>query len=190
VGALCVVTDNAGRELLSDLVFIDHLLDTGLTGRVVLHLKPRPYYVSDAVTADLVACVRRLAAAGSAAGRIASRLRGHVADGRLVISTHWFYCAPLPFHQMPPDLAGEFAAASLVILKGDLNYRRLVDDRDWPATMPFADAAGYFPAPVVVLRTLKSDVVVGLDDATVAALDAEAADWRTNGRYALVQVRL
>src|SRR5262249_18851982 len=65
-----IVTDNAGRELLADLVLVDHLLRTGLAGAVTLHLKPRPYYVSDATTADLVACLRRLAAAGEEAAAV------------------------------------------------------------------------------------------------------------------------
>ena len=51
-------------------------------------------------------------------------------------------------------------------MKGDLNYRRLVGDRLWPPTTPFADVTAYFPGPVAALRTLKSDVIVGLDART------------------------
>lgn len=189
-GTVLIVADNAGRELVSDLVFADHLLCTGFAGRVVLQLKPQPYYVSDAVTADFVACLRRLARSESAATDIAGRLWTAVADGRLVISTHWFYCTPFTFHRTPPDLVEQFAAASLVILKGDLNYRRLVGDYRWPEGAPFGSAVAYLPAPVVALRTLKSDVVVGVDPGTVAALDADVPTWRTNGQYALVQARL
>ncbi len=68
-----------------------------------------------------------------------------------------------------------------------LNYRRLVGDCTWPPTTPFAQTAALFPAPVVTLRALKSDVVVGLDAATVSRLDASATAWRTNGMHALVQ---
>jgi hypothetical protein len=42
---------------------------------------------------------------------------------------------------MPADLAARFERASITVLKGDLNYRRLVGDRDWPPLTPFADAA-------------------------------------------------
>ena len=59
---LCVIADNAGRELAADLILIDHLLHAGMAASVDLHLKPHPYYVSDATTGDLVAVVRRLAA--------------------------------------------------------------------------------------------------------------------------------
>jgi hypothetical protein len=184
-----VVADNAGREIVADLVLIDHLLTTGLAATVGLHLKPRPYYVSDATTADLVACLRRLSAASGEAAGIADRLSEAIGAGRLVLHTHEFHCAPWSFHHLPADLAEEFAASSLTLLKGDLNYRRLVGDRAWPASTPFADVTAYFPSPVAALRTLKSDVAVGIDPATAAALDASGHGWRTSGTHGLVQVR-
>jgi hypothetical protein len=90
---------------------------------------------------------------------------------------------------MPDDLRAEFAAATLTLFKGDLNYRRLVGDRLWPPTTPFTAATGYAPGPVAALRTLKSDVVTGLSPATEAALvAAEEQRWRTSGTHALIQV--
>ena len=186
---MIVVADNAGRELLADLLLIDHLLTSYTVEQVVLHLKPAPYYVSDATPADWSACLRTLATAGADAGDAARRLAAAAATGALVIATHPFYCAPLPFHELPADLSTQYASARLVILKGDLNYRRLVGDTHQPAATPFAEATGYFPAPLVALRTLKSDVVVGLDAATTARLDATGTAWRTLGTRAVIQLR-
>ena len=187
---IALITDNAGRELLADLILIDHLVRAGLAGEVVVHLKPHPYFVSDATAADFVACLRRLEEADGGAARAGHRLRDAVTDGRVRLFTHPFYTAPFGFHEMPPDLAGELAAGSLTVLKGDLNYRRLVGDRHWPPTTAFADTTRYFPGPVVALRTLKSDVVVGLDASTVSSLDASAGSWRVDGRHGLIQARL
>lgn len=190
-GRVIVVADNAGRELLADLLLIDHLLTSYAVEQVVLHLKPAPYYVSDATPADGSACLRTLATAcaGAGAGVAAQRLAAAAATGALVIATHPFYCAPLPFHELPEDLSTQYASARLVILKGDLNYRRLVGDTHQPAAIPFAEATGYFPAPLVALRTLKSDVVVGLDAATTAHLDTTGTAWRTLGTHAVIQLR-
>jgi hypothetical protein len=91
---------------------------------------------------------------------------------------------------MPADLADQFAKATLTILKGDLNYRRLVGDLHWPPTTPFADTVAYFPGPVATLRTLKSDVIVGLDSSTVDELNMAGSSWRVDGTHALVQVVL
>jgi hypothetical protein len=185
-----LVADNAGRELLADLVLTDHLLQRRHLQSVSLHVKPCPYYVSDATTADVVACLRRLAATQGTASEIAHRLHAAMAEESVNLYTHEFYCAPWSFHRMPADLAAQFEHASLTILKGDLNYRRLVGDRDWPPTTPFADVAAYFPGPPAALRTLKSDVITGLDPATVAELDATGQPWRTDGSHGLIQVRL
>jgi len=185
-----VAADNAGRELLGDLVLIDHLLQHGHASAIMLHVKPCPYYVSDATTSDVLACLRRLARTAGSAAAIAHRVHAAMAEGRLGLYTHEFYCAPWSYRRMPADLAGEFERASLTIFKGDLNYRRLVGDRDWPPTTPFADVASYFPYPVAVLRTLKSDVITGLSPATVADLDATGQSWRTDGSHGLLQVLL
>ncbi|MFJ3336492.1 damage-control phosphatase ARMT1 family protein [Streptomyces sp. NPDC086766] len=189
-GTLCLIADNAGRELVPDLLLVAHLLDHGRVGRAVVHVKPYPYYVSDATTADVVDAVRRLLAAPGAAAGYGRCLWSAMADGRLTVRAHPFSCAPLPYADMPGDLRGEFAAAALTVLKGDLNYRRLVGDRLWPPTTPFADLATPFPGPVAALRTLKSDVICGLDADTETALDAaEGGRWRVGGTHALIQVR-
>ncbi|MGW4046514.1 damage-control phosphatase ARMT1 family protein [Streptomyces sp. NPDC004721] len=189
-GTLCLVADNAGRELVPDLLLVAHLLAQGRVRRAVLHVKPYPYYVSDATTADVVDAVRRLTAAPGAAARYGRHLWSAMADGRLTVRAHPFSCAPLPYGAMPADLREEFAAATLTVFKGDLNYRRLVGDRLWPPTTPFADTTGYFPGPLAALRTLKSDVITGLDADTEAALDAaEGERWRVAGTHALIQVR-
>ncbi|MEV4427436.1 damage-control phosphatase ARMT1 family protein [Streptomyces sp. NPDC049602] len=186
---VAVVADNAGRELIPDLILIDHLLEHRHAERVVLHVKPHPYYVSDAMTADVADCLRRITEAPGEAGRIGGRLWKAMAAGSLEVRTHPFFCAPLPYEEMPEDLRGEFVSATLTILKGDLNYRRLVGDQLWHPTTPFADLTAYFPGAVATLRTLKSDVIVGLEPGTVDALERSGAAWRTSGTHALVQAR-
>ena len=187
---VCLIADNAGRELIPDLLLAAHLLAHGRAGRVVLQVKPYPYYVSDATPADVVDALRRLIRAPGAAAGYGRRLWEAMADGRLTVRAHPFSASPLPYAELPDDLRAEFAAAAVTIVKGDLNYRRLVGDRRWPPTTPFAEVTGYFPGPVAALRTLKSEVITGLSARTEAALvAAEAQRWRTGGTHALVQVR-
>ncbi|MFD9287180.1 damage-control phosphatase ARMT1 family protein [Streptomyces sp. NPDC060030] len=186
---VAVVADNTGRELIPDLVLIDHLLEHGQADRVVLHVKPGPYYVSDAMTADVVDCVRRLGRAPGEAGAIGGRIREAMGAGRLDVRAHAFFCAPFPYERMPDDLRAELGSAALTILKGDLNYRRLVGDRRWPGTASFEALTAYFPGAVAALRTLKSDVVVGLDTRTLDGLERSGRAWRTSGTHALIQVR-
>ncbi|MBQ0998534.1 damage-control phosphatase ARMT1 family protein [Streptomyces sp. RK62] len=187
---VCLIADNAGRELVPDLLLLARLLTEGRAARVLLHVKPHPYYVSDATHADVLDALRRLVAAPGAAGEHGRVLWAALTDGRLTVRAHPFSCAPLPYADMPADLREELASATLTILKGDLNYRRLVGDRRWPPATPFTEVTAHFPGPVAALRTLKSDVVTGLDADTEAALvAAEGQKWRTAGTHALIQVR-
>jgi hypothetical protein len=191
-GTVHLIADNAGRELTADLVLIDRLLETGRAATVVLHLKPSPYYVSDATTADLLAVLRRLAAAtgpADGAAAIARRLRDALASDRLQVRTHEFWCTPGTFRDLPADLASDLTGAAVVIVKGDLNYRRLVGDAHWDPATPFAEVTGYFPAPVAALRTCKSDVAVGVPSERLARLEATAPGWRTDGTHGVIQVR-
>ncbi|HTF07011.1 MAG TPA: damage-control phosphatase ARMT1 family protein [Asanoa sp.] len=173
-GAVCLIADNGGREVMADLVLANWLLDTGLAERVTLHVKPAPYYVSDATASDVDAACARL---------------GRPLDARVAVRTHGFWCAPLDFGAMPADLRADLRGHRLVVAKGDLNYRRLVGDRDWDPTTPVRFAATDLDVPVVALRTCKSEVVVGLDPATVARLDAAEPRWRVSGRHGMAQAR-
>lgn len=188
-GRVHLIADNAGRELVADLVLIDRLLATERAAMVALHLKPRPYYVSDATTVDLLQVLRRLEEAGDTASGVAVRLTAAIGDGRLRVHAHSFWCSPLTFHELPDGLATELAEATVVIIKGDLNYRRLVGDAHWDPTTSFQDLTSYFPAPLAALRTLKSDVAVGVDPDHLAHLEATAPGWRTDGTHAVIHVR-
>lgn len=93
------------------------------------------------------------------------RWRGHLDAGRWSYSQHEFWTTPFPFwwmQQVAPDLHDLLAGSSLIVFKGDLNYRKLAYDCRWPYTTPFPQALGPFrPAPLVTLRTLKADVIAG-----------------------------
>lgn len=184
------VTDNAGAELALDLAFIDHLLESRLVERITLHLKPQPFYVSDAMPQDVEKTLAAFATANDETRAIAKRLRAQLNAKRLELRVHWFYPTSLHFFEMPDDLFEMFRAADFIILKGDVNYRRAVGDAHWKPTIAFDYATRYFPKPMVTLRTLKSEVIVGLPADRVQALDHEDPGWRINGKRGVVQANL
>jgi len=184
---LAIIADNAGTELLMDLALLDFLLDECLAERIVLHLKPHPFFVSDTMLRDVEAGLDALRHGGDAASTLGEHIRGHLENGRLELRTHWFYATSLFYFQLPDDLRAELAAMDLVILKGDVNYRRLLGDAHWPPTTPFGQATAYFPAPLVALRTLKAELIVGLGEGEAERLQAQDAKWLVNGRRGVVQ---
>lgn len=187
---LALIADNAGTELSMDLALIDFLLSAQWVDQVTLHLKAQPFFVSDAMPADVDAAVEALAGGEVEAQALAARLRAAVAEGRLVLSTHWFYTTGLFYFQMPADLRSALASADFVILKGDANYRRLLGDAHWPPATSFAHVTRYFPAPLLALRTLKAEEIVGLREGEAEALSRVDPNWMVNGKRGIVQARL
>jgi uncharacterized protein with ATP-grasp and redox domains len=187
---LGILADNAGTELLMDLVLADFLLTHELAGRIEIHLKPQPFFVSDGMIKDLADGTDALIAAGGEAGKLGRRLDAHVAAGDLVPLDHGFYASSSFYFDMPDDLYRDLAKLDLVMVKGDANYRRLIGDAHWPYTTPFSDIMTYFPAPAVALRTLKSEVAVGLAAGQAERLAEEDPNWRVNGRRGVIQAAL
>ena len=182
------INDNAGPEAAFDLLLAGFLLDRSLTGAVRMHLKPYPFYVSDALIPDMRELISRLEGAPEPRLRAAGeRLEGHLQSGRLELTTDRFWASAYEFRDMPADLRRDLARADLVIIKGDANYRRLLGDRHWPYTTRLAEIVAYFPAPLAVLRTLKAEIIVGLEPGQAEQLAAADANWLVNGKRGLIQ---
>jgi hypothetical protein len=185
-GPLHVIADNAGTELTMDLALADFAL-AHVTERVVLHVKVHPTFVSDATPDDVFSFLglrgdRSFAPRSTASVAFVERLRAAAQSGRLEVASHPYWNGPASLFELPSELASRFAGARLVALKGDANYRRAVNDAVWPAETPFCDVLGYFPAPILALRTLKSDPVVGLAPGRADELERADPTWRVNGK--------
>jgi hypothetical protein len=92
------------------------------------------------------------------------------------------------FRQMPAHLRQSLARSAVVLIKGDVNYRRLLDDRAWPHNTRMEDVCSYFPAPFVTLRTLKGEIMVGLKPGQAEELQAADPIWMINGKRGVIQL--
>jgi hypothetical protein len=181
---LHIVLDNAGLELCWDLVLGDALLEAGL-GQLVLQAKPCPMFVSDALVVDVAETIQAFYREPSLVA-VGERLDGARTAGRLTVEGAPSFAEPRHFDDLEPELASSLARAALVLAKGDLNYRRFVQDRAWPADTS-ASVALRSDFSAIALRVLKSEAVVGVESSTVRSLSERDPEWRTNGRHAMVQ---
>jgi hypothetical protein len=94
-------------------------------------------------------------------------------------------------NQVSPDLYHQLSGMDLVLFKGDLNYRKLVGDLKWDVSVSLETALrGFIPTNIIILRTLKADVVVGIEDENVLRKieRKELVDnWMISGDYAVIQ---
>lgn len=196
-----IVLDNAGFELFADMLYAGYLLEARLASRVVLHAKCFPWFVSDALLADLDSLLECLESHKNFDNRkdldrLTPLLRNLIDSGALSLRTHPFWTSLASFHELPaeaPDLFKTLQESHLTIWKGDLNYRKLTRDGLWPHTTPFKEALGPMGSGsgirVLALRTNKSDTCVGLaSEERVRWLDDEAPTkaWVRNGKYAVI----
>ncbi|TNY24048.1 DUF89 domain-containing protein [Rhodotorula diobovata] len=182
--------------------------------RVVLHPKLIPWFVSDVNPHDFTLLLDSLVDEAAffppeaglsddgrkALRRVGERWKRYVEDGTFSLSVPTglkmgqeggeiadFWTSPHPFSDLPsraPQLLKELQQSSLIVAKGDLNYRKLVGDALWPSTTPFDEALGPLRGKVdlLSLRTNKATTCVGLPKGTEERVEAEDPNWRINGK--------
>jgi hypothetical protein len=189
VRRLILATDNSGLELLSDLGWLDLLLRHHLVGVVQLQVKPQPYFVSDAMPADVADTLAALSGSASPAfSALGQRLHAARAAGQLVVATHPFWASSQSFWQLPDDLRATLATADLFVCKGDVNYRRLLDDRHWPPTTDLATLTTRIPTALLALRTMKGELVAGLAPGQAERCQHQDPQWMLNGVRGLIHL--
>ncbi|TRY57055.1 hypothetical protein DNTS_023958 [Danionella cerebrum] len=188
-----IILDNAGFELVTDLVLADFLVSAGLAKKIRFHGKSIPWFVSDVTKLDFDWTIRQTMAANhkcmSASG---VQWKHFMKEGTWTYHDHPFWTQPHEFCDMEvdaEDLYRTLQTSDLILFKGDLNYRKLTGDRKWAHTVKFNQALrGFQPAPLCSLRTLKADVQVGLKPGQAEGLCSQDSNWMTNGRYAVIQL--
>lgn len=204
-----IVLDNAGFELLTDLVLTLILLDLGITNKVTLHAKNIPWFVSDVLVPDLGHLLSQIVDSSffclnESLQYVHKNLSEYISTGKLSITTSPYWTRPDAYWSLASadeKLTAELEAAQLVIFKGDLNYRKLTGDVAWDPTTSFATSLqelGQTKIPILALRTCKADVVVGLqagvfdkiaqEYAAMKALGQAKGDglWVSSGKWAVI----
>lgn len=184
------VLDNAGTELYHDMCLADWLLTHHHTTRIIFHAKQIPWFVSDVLKHDVDWLLER------APQELRQRWREYLETGRFMVRDHPFWTTHHPYahlQHVAPDLHAELTSALLVIFKGDLNYRKIMYDCQWPHSTPFSEVVRpWCHFPILALRTCKANVVVGIPESRVRQLDSEQPNvmskgWLVNGQFGVLQ---
>ncbi|MDO5774284.1 MAG: ARMT1-like domain-containing protein [Spirochaetales bacterium] len=194
-----IICDNSGAELFSDIYLAVFFLVYGLAKKVVFHLKPCPFFVSDATIDDFSKLVAALTKNGKN-----TELLDFISKKKIeVFSPNDFWVEPYYFDKMPNGLKNHFDKSNLVIIKGDLNYRRLVGDfnkyaNETKSSINFEtlEERCLFKnksnknIPLVAPRVLKSDVFVGIDSVFEAIGRNSDSQFKTDGKWGVIQTTL
>ncbi|RJE74628.1 ARMT1-like domain-containing protein [Reichenbachiella sp. MSK19-1] len=177
-----VILDNAGMELFSDLLLVNHLVER-YGHEVKLHFKSAPIFVSDVIREDIGALLDTLLE--NKAGAFAQSLQNKIDRQQIILQHHPIWTSPTHYTQLPEGLITPHA---LLLSKGDANYRRFFEDRVIPPTQPSAPLCSYLTHPTYCIRTLKSDIQTGLSASQSELLDLQEPDWKVSGKNAVIQM--
>ncbi|CAJ0943249.1 unnamed protein product, partial [Mesorhabditis belari] len=192
-----IILDNAGFELMGDLMIGEFLLAHKLADRVVFHGKEYPWFVSDVIKRDFVWTFDRLTKIDQQHSKWAGDLwKQRLQNNSFTYKADHFWTTPYAFYNMEkhaPALYKDLSQSSLLIFKGDLNFRKLTGDRYWPHVTPFeVTLRGFKPCPLLALRAMKAQTAPGLTEETVAKMKAkfgeDSYEWMVTGDYAVAQL--
>lgn len=191
-GIIDIVLDNSGFELFSDLVLAIYLVEAGLASKVNFHCKLIPWFVSDTLPKDFDELFIELDKfQNDAVSGFVHKCKQYITTGKFNVKSDAFWTLPLPYWDLAKyPIYSQFQSLTLLIFKGDLNYRKLTGDVAWPKTTSFAEAIqGLLTAglPIVTLRTCKADVTVGLPPGVEDTLiNSDGEFWSSSGKFAVI----
>ncbi len=182
-----MVLDNSGEELFYDLLLVYWILKKTQTKKVYLHFKAMPYFVSDALIKDCFFLLDELSKADKNKW-FTGAMSDFIKSGQLVLCENTFWNDTDTYHNMPKKIKKLLAPSDLIIFKGDLNYRKLVEDRAWNYTVKTSDITNYMPNNLLIIRVLKSEIVTGLSEEDIPR--AGNNEWMYNSKYGVIELVL
>ena len=199
---LSIVLDNSGFELFTDLILAEFLAISGiLKDKSVIrwYVKSIPWFVSDVMTKDFHWLLNYLADDSQSHSNdikeLGKKWKNNLETGKWLIVDDYYWTLPYDYSHMntiSPKLYKSLSESDLILFKGDLNYRKLAGDLNWNFSVPFKTALrGFLPTAVCTLRTIKADVVVGIEDKQMLErIKTLPKEWRETGEYAVIQLAL
>jgi uncharacterized protein with ATP-grasp and redox domains len=188
-GTVDVIVDNAGYELFTDLYLGYILLQQRIAKRIVFHVKGHPTFVSDVTSHDIDFTIKTfMESKEESISKFGNECSEFIKNGQFVVAPDNYWCQPHPFWDMPTRVQDRLMGSTIVIVKGDANYRRMVGDRSWPFDTPVDSCFQYWQVPVCPLRILKSEVAAGLTEEAQSRAASADPKYLVSGKWGVCQL--
>lgn len=186
------VNDNAGYEMITDFCLADFLISHKFTDKVVFNIKSIPWFISDTTCKDLRWIIRTLIShPNPTLKKMGIRWNKYIRDNVWSYKSDDFWTLPFDFTHMKAqnnELYSRLSESKMIIFKGDLNYRKLFGEINWEPSTPVVDALqGFQLTKLCVLRTIKADIVCGLEKGLADDMYKKDPEWMITGNYGVIQ---
>lgn len=195
-----IITDNCGLELISDILLGSYLIRKTEVTDVVFHIKKLPIFVSDTIMSDVDDAIEVLndklngitefILTNDSTGE--RTYKCHDTNGKtLIFKADDIWHRETLFKEVTEfETWNSDDSCALIIVKGDLNYRRLVGDYKWSYCAPIAAEISYIKKPLLIIRSLKSNVFLGCNESEekeAKKMDESAPNWKISGQHGIIQ---
>ena len=185
---IAYILDNVGPELLYDLILIDFMLSRELARSITIFPKKQPMFVSDATMGDIAEFLAALKCSAGPGVDLADSINSAINNGALSVEIHADWNDPRHFSNLTASLVECLNIHDLIITKGDLNYRRFLEDRRWPLGQDARLATENVPFESLCLRSLKSECLVGVPEQVALTARMARESWLTDGYFGIAQM--
>lgn len=177
--------------MFTDLCLADYLITNRLVSKCRFYVKMIPWFISDVTAHDFYWLIAQLRENYNQLQKLGNRWHGYLNSKIWSIEEHDFWTLPIGYSDMAnvdPALYRKLSEAKLIIFKGDLNYRKLLNETNWEYTTPLEEAMKDFkPGRVAALRTLKADLVCGLAEGVADRAYDKDKNWLIDGEFGVIQ---
>lgn len=196
------LVDNSGVEFFTDLAFA-YILLTSIERikKITLHINVLPIFVSDVIESDyehMMTLVEKYIndnfdeSTGATLKNTIKEIKQKKANKEIEIVPNFIWNMPTPYKDLvEKNKTNVFTENnSLLIIKGDLNYRRLVEDKNWSYKDKIEKHTKYLKCPTLIIRSIKSDLVIDFGDNgknKYKRWKKYDPYWRENGEYGVIR---
>lgn len=208
-----IIVDNFGIEYLYDLALGYFLYKKGGDKvKVIYHVKHLPIFVSDVIADDHLTLFQTLKELIQNSNEIDDNkeeldnarqlLETFANSNNVIIEPNYFWNTPFAFaeatkparksklqlnnNDIIKPVKDILEDDNLLIVKGDLNYRRLVGDKLWNVRATTKSKTKYAKCPLLIIRSCKSSVVLDCPGAISKPEKLHGPDWKTDGRVGVI----
>ncbi|XP_034650977.1 damage-control phosphatase ARMT1 [Drosophila subobscura] len=187
------ILDNAGYELFTDFILAEYMIEKGLATKVCFHVKAHPWFVTDVTARDFKWTLEYLSQHPDyIISLIGKKFLQFLEEGKFELAhiSHFWTC-PYPFYRMreaDPDLYSSLQQSKLIVFKGDLNYRKLLQDVCWDSTQDMNTCLrGFLPSNMCAIRRVKAEVICGLPEGVSETQSRKDPHWMISGIFGVIQ---
>lgn len=184
-----IIADNFGEELFFDLLFINYLFDHKLVKLVRYHVKNYPYNITDTTKQDFFWALDFLTKAKNKKIKLlADNINKLILEKKVKIITYPFTTLGLDRVKAMNVVNKQYNGSSLLITKGDFNYRKNLGWYYWETEDSYEEIMSYLKLPTVSFRVVKNEILVGaINKRTINFLNKNNPNWWKNGCTGMIK---